>query len=61
MKLFNYFSKNIGIDLGRQIRWCMWPAGIVAGPSIAAVNNKTSQILAIGDEAKKWSAARRLI
>lgn len=55
MKFLNYFSKNIGIDLGTA-NSLVYVAGegiVVREPSVAAVNNKTNQILAIGDEAKK--------
>src|SRR3989344_9471204 len=52
---FNYFSKSIGIDLGTA-NSLVYVAGrgiLINEPSIAAVNNKTGQVLAIGDEAKK--------
>lgn len=53
--LFGLFSKNIGIDLGTA-NSLVYLAGrgiVINEPSIAAVNNKTHQILAIGEEAKK--------
>ncbi|KKU93725.1 MAG: rod shape-determining protein [Candidatus Harrisonbacteria bacterium RIFOXYA1_FULL_48_8] len=49
------FSKNVGIDLGTA-NSLIYLAGrglIVNEPSIAAVNSKTNQVLAIGSEAKK--------
>lgn len=49
------FSKNVGIDLGTA-NSLIYLAGrgiVVNEPSITAVNAKTSQILAIGDEARK--------
>lgn len=52
---FNYFGKNIGIDLGTA-NTLVYLAGrgiVVNEPSIAAVNNKTGHVLAIGSEAKK--------
>ena len=55
MKFLDYFSKNIGIDLGTA-NSLVYVAGrgiVVREPSIAAINNKTNQVLAIGDEAKK--------
>lgn len=55
MKIFNYLSKNIGIDLGTA-NSLIYLAGrgiVINEPSVAAVNNKTEQILAIGEEAKK--------
>lgn len=52
---FGLFSKNVGIDLGTA-NSLIYVAGrgiVINEPSVAAVNNKTSQILAIGEEAKK--------
>lgn len=52
---FNYFGRNVGVDLGTA-NTLVYMAGrgiVVNEPSIAAVNNKTSQVLAIGNEAKK--------
>lgn len=49
------FSKNIGIDLGTA-NSLIYLAGrgiVVNEPSIAAVNAKTNQVLAIGEEARK--------
>ena len=55
MKLFDYFSKNIGIDLGtaNSLIYLAGKGIVINEPSIAAVNNKTGQIVAIGEEAKK--------
>lgn len=54
-KLFSYFSKDIAIDLGTaNSRVYVRGQGIVINePSVVAVNQKTGQILAIGNEAKK--------
>ncbi|MDP1689271.1 MAG: rod shape-determining protein [bacterium] len=55
MAFFNYFSKDIGIDLGTA-NTLVYLAGrgiVVNQPSIAAVNVKTSNILSVGDDAKK--------
>lgn len=52
---FNYFGRNVGVDLGTA-NTLLYLAGrgiVVNEPSIAAVNNKTGQVLAIGNEAKK--------
>ena len=49
------FSKNVGIDLG-SANSLVYLAGrgiVINEPSIAAVNAKTNQVLAIGEEAKK--------
>jgi rod shape-determining protein MreB len=55
MKIFDYFSKNIGIDLGtaNSLIYLGGKGITINEPSIAAVNNKTGQIVAIGEEAKK--------
>ncbi len=49
------FSKNVGIDLGTA-NSLVYLAGrgiVINEPSIAAINAKTNQVLAIGEEAKK--------
>ena len=53
--ILNYFSKDIGIDLGtaNSLVYVKGRGIIINEPTIAAVNNKTNQVLAIGDEAKK--------
>jgi len=55
MKLFDQFFKDIGIDLGtaNSLIYLKGKGIVVNEPSVAAVNNKTNQILAIGDEAKR--------
>lgn len=55
MNLFNYFIKDIGIDLGtaNSLVYVKGRGIVINEPSIVAVNNKTNQILAIGEEAKK--------
>jgi len=55
MSFLNYFTKDIGIDLGtaNTLVYVKDKGIIINEPSIAAVNNKTSQVLAIGEEAKK--------
>lgn len=54
-KFLNYFSKDIGIDLGtaNSLVYVKGDGIIINEPSIAAINNKTKQVLAIGDDAKK--------
>jgi len=54
-KLLSYISEDIAIDLGTaNSRVYVRDRGIVIiEPSVVAVNKKTGQILAIGDEAKK--------
>ncbi len=53
--MFNYFKKDIGIDLGtvNSLVYIKERGIVINEPSIAAVNNKTGQILAIGEDAKK--------
>ncbi len=56
MKLpFGFFSKNVGIDLGtaNSLIYLEGRGIVVNEPSIAAVNTKTGQVLAIGDDARK--------
>ncbi len=54
-KLFGIFSQDIGIDLGTANTLVyVKDKGIVLNePSVVAVNQKTKQVLAIGEEAKK--------
>ncbi len=52
---FSFFAKDIGIDLGTS-NSLIYVAGkgiVLHEPSVAAINQKTGQILAIGTEAKK--------
>jgi len=53
--IFDYFIKDIGIDLGtaNSLIYVKNRGIILNQPSLAAINNKTNQVLAIGDEAKK--------
>lgn len=53
--MLNYFKKDIGIDLGtaNSLLYVKNKGIVIDEPSIAAVNNKTGQIVAIGHEAKK--------
>lgn len=54
-KLFGIFSKDIGIDLGtaNTLVYVRNEGIIINEPSIVALNQKTGQILAIGQEARK--------
>jgi len=54
-KILGKFSKDIGIDLGTATSLVyVKKRGIVINePSVVAINQKTGQVLAIGDEAKK--------
>jgi len=54
-KLLGKFSKDLGIDLGTKNTLVYTPdKGIVINePSVVAVNTRTDEILAVGDEARK--------
>lgn len=54
-KVFGKFSKDIGIDLGTAttLVYVKGQGIVINEPSVVAVNQKTGQILAIGEEAKK--------
>jgi len=54
-KLFGKLSKDIGIDLGtaNTLVYVKGRGIIINEPSVVAVNQKTGQILAIGNEAKR--------
>jgi len=54
-KVFSYFSHNIGIDLGtaNSLVYVQGKGIVINEPSVVAVNQKTGQILAIGEEAKR--------
>ena len=55
MSLFNSFLKDVGIDLGtaNTLVYIKGQGLLLNEPSVAAINAKTSQIVAVGDEAKK--------
>jgi len=55
MKIFENFNRSIGVDLG-TVNTLVYLKGrglVVNEPTIIAVNNKTDQIIAIGNDAKK--------
>jgi len=54
-KLFSYFSENIAIDLGtaNSLVYVKGKGIVINEPSVVAVNQKTGQVLAIGQEAKR--------
>ena len=54
-KFLGRFSHDIGIDLGtaNTLVYVRGRGIVINEPSVVAVNTKTKQILAIGDEAKK--------
>jgi len=54
-KFFRYLSQDIAIDLGtaNSLVYVRGKGIVISEPSVVALNQKTGQILAIGDEAKK--------
>ena len=54
-KLFSYLSEDIAIDLGTatSLVYVRGRGILIQEPSVVAINQKTGQILAIGEEAKK--------
>lgn len=54
-KLFSKFSTHVGIDLGtaNSLVYVRGRGIVIVEPSVVVVNNKTGQILAIGEEAKR--------
>lgn len=55
MKIIDNLFRDIGIDLGtaNSLIYLKNRGLIINEPTVAAVNNKTNQILAVGDEAKR--------
>ncbi len=53
--VYDKFSKDIGIDLGtaNTLVYVKGRGIVINEPSVVAINQKTKQILAIGDEAKR--------
>ncbi len=54
-KILSYISSNIAIDLGTatSLVYLQGKGIVINEPSVVAINQKTGQILAIGNEAKK--------
>lgn len=54
-KLLRYFNEDIAIDLGtaNSLVYVRGRGMVINEPSVVALNQKTGQILAIGEEAKK--------
>ncbi|MFH1460811.1 MAG: rod shape-determining protein, partial [Patescibacteria group bacterium] len=53
--LFGIFSKDVGIDLGtaNTLVYVKGRGIVINEPSVVAINQKTGQVLAIGQDAKK--------
>ena len=54
-RIFQQFSKDIGIDLGtaNTLVYVKGKGIVIDEPSVVAINNRTKQILAIGSEARR--------
>jgi rod shape-determining protein MreB len=54
-RLFGRFSRDMGIDLGTSntLVYVKDKGVVINEPSVVAINSKTDQILAVGDEARK--------
>src|SRR5581483_541927 len=54
-RILGAFSHDVGIDLGtaNTLVYVRGKGIVINEPSVVAVNQKTNQVLAIGDEAKK--------
>jgi rod shape-determining protein MreB len=54
-KLFSYISHNIAIDLGtaNSLVYVQDKGIVINEPSVVAINKKTGQVLAIGEEARR--------
>jgi len=54
-RIYDKFSKDIGIDLGtaNTLVYVKGKGIVINEPSVVAINQKTKQILAIGEEAKR--------
>jgi len=54
-KFANYFLKDVGIDLGttNSLVYVKGKGIVINDPSITAINNKTGQVVAIGEDARK--------
>jgi rod shape-determining protein MreB len=55
MALFDSFFKDVGIDLGtaNTLIYERRKGLVIDEPTVAAINNKTNEILAVGDKAKR--------
>lgn len=54
-KLFSYISEDIAIDLGtaNSLVYVRGKGIVITEPSVVAINQKTGQVLAIGEEARR--------
>lgn len=54
-RAFSYFSQDLAIDLGtaNSLVYVRGRGIVISEPSVVALNQKTGQVLAIGEEAKK--------
>ena len=54
-KFLGKFSKDLGIDLGTKntLVYTTEKGIVINEPSVVAVNTRTNEVLAVGEEAKK--------
>jgi len=54
MQFFGFLGKDIGVDLGTTniLVYVKGRGIVVSEPAVAAINNKTNQVLAVGEDAK---------
>lgn len=54
-RLFRFFSKDIGIDLGtaNTLVYVQGDGVVINEPSVVAINQKTNQVVAVGNEARR--------
>ena len=54
-RIFKLFSKDIGIDLGtaNTLVYVQGSGVVINEPSVVAINQKTGQVVAVGNEAKR--------
>ncbi len=53
--IYNYFSRDMGIDLGtaNTLVYVRGKGVVIQEPSVVALHSETRQVLAVGDEAKR--------
>jgi rod shape-determining protein MreB and related proteins len=58
-RFFSLFSRDIGIDLGtaNTLVYVNGSGVIINEPSVVAFNQKTNQVVAVGNEAKRCCCA----
>ena len=54
--IFRFFSKDIGMDLGtaNTLVYVRGDGVVINEPSVVAINQKTNQVVAVGNEARRF-------